>query len=167
MTPKIKLVTIGVYGFDEGGFFRTLKEAGVDTLVDIRQRRGMRGAKYAFANSARLQARLEALGIRYLHCKALAPTTDIRQIQVRADDEQGILKSERTGLSPAYIRAYQEKILDSFDAGSFFGELPPDSRTVALFCVEGKPSACHRSLVAEYLSKHNGFIVEDILPWKS
>ena len=51
----LKLVTIGVYGFDEASFFAALQTAGVDTLCDMRQRRGVRGADYAFVNSKRLQ----------------------------------------------------------------------------------------------------------------
>ena len=50
-TMKIKIVTIGVYGFDESGFFDALCQAEVDTFCDIRSRRGLRGATYAFANS--------------------------------------------------------------------------------------------------------------------
>jgi uncharacterized protein (DUF488 family) len=127
----------------------------------------MRGAKYAFANSSRLQKRLEAMGIRYLHFKALAPPPETRRIQKDADRDEGILKSERAGLSPAFIRDFDEKVLVPFDQQSFFNELPSSSRKVALFCVERDPAACHRSLVAKYLSKRFGFIVEDIVPWKS
>ena len=71
---KIKIVTIGVYGFDELGFFDALCKAGVDTFCDIRSRRGVRGATYAFANSKRLQARLSELGIQYIYRKDLGPT---------------------------------------------------------------------------------------------
>ncbi|MFN2179799.1 MAG: hypothetical protein ACK2UV_09955, partial [Candidatus Promineifilaceae bacterium] len=56
------IVTIGVYGFDETTFFQALKDAGVDTFCDIRRRRGVRGSRYAFANSKRLQKRLAELG---------------------------------------------------------------------------------------------------------
>ena len=71
---KPKIVTIGVYGFDEAGFFRALQEARVDTFCDIRDRRGVRGSTYAFVNSQRLQTRLTNLGICYLHRKDLAPS---------------------------------------------------------------------------------------------
>ena len=77
----MKLVTIGVYGFSEAVFFNALQQAGVDTFCDLRWRRGVRGAEYAFANRARLQQRLAALGIRYLHLRELAPTPALRQRQ--------------------------------------------------------------------------------------
>lgn len=165
--PQRKLVTIGVYGFDEAGFFHALRQAGVDVFIDIRQRRGVRGSQYAFANRARLQVRLQELGIAYLHLKALAPPPEIRQIQKDVDHIQGIRKSERAGLSPGFARAYQEQVLDLFDPQAFFSPLPPESRTLALFCVERQPSACHRSLLAQYLSTRYGFSVEDLLPCKS
>ena len=167
MKPQIKLVTIGVYGFDEAGFFSALLKAGVDTFVDIRYRRGMRGSKYAFANSAALRRKLNALGIRYLHVKDLGAPPELRQVQNLADQAEGVLKRERATLSPAFIRAYEEKVLSRFDPEVFLNQLPPESATLALFCVEGAPAACHRSLVAGYLSKHYGFQVEDIVPWKS
>ncbi|HEX9735328.1 MAG TPA: DUF488 family protein [Thermoanaerobaculia bacterium] len=74
MENQIRIVTIGVYGFDEEGFFLALTNAGVDTFCDVRRRRGLRGSTYAFANSRRLQDRLATVGIRYVHVKELAPS---------------------------------------------------------------------------------------------
>ena len=66
-----KIVTIGVYGYGEETFFQSLREAGVDAFCDIRNRRGVRGATYAFANSKRLQNRLLKLEIQYHHLPEL------------------------------------------------------------------------------------------------
>src|SRR5712692_9291603 len=85
---RMKFVTIGVYGFSEAGFFDALQNAGVETFCDIRWRRGVRGAEYAFANSARLQKKLGELGIRYLHCRELAPTPALRRRQAQVDKAQ-------------------------------------------------------------------------------
>jgi hypothetical protein len=90
MTDKI--VTIGVYGFNEAGFFKALLDAKVDTFCDIRLRRGMRGSQYAFVNSVRLQNKLAELGIRYFHLKQLAPSQNIRDRQKEEDDIMGIGK---------------------------------------------------------------------------
>jgi uncharacterized protein (DUF488 family) len=98
MTRVMRIVTIGVYGFSEEAFFRTLQEAGVDTFCDIRWRRGVRGREYAFANSARLQKRLAELGIRYLHFRELAPSPELRKRQTAADKAAGVEKRKRTGL---------------------------------------------------------------------
>lgn len=74
----LKVVTIGVYGFDEFTFFDALLRARVDTLCDVRMWRGVRGAHYAFANSRYLQQRLDELGITYIYQKALAPSLATR-----------------------------------------------------------------------------------------
>jgi len=58
-----RVVTIGVYGFTVDRFLTALREAGVDALLDVRQRRGVRGSDYAWANSQRLQGALAGAGI--------------------------------------------------------------------------------------------------------
>jgi uncharacterized protein (DUF488 family) len=161
---SIKIVTIGVFGFSEEAFFHTLQTARVDTFCDIRQRRGVRGATYAFCNSKRLQTRLADLGIRYLHRKDLAPTTAVRQIQNDADKANQVAKRKRTTLGPAFVNAYQEEILAGFEPQSLLDDLESGAQVVALFCVEREPSACHRSLVAAKLQQELGLEVEDIFP---
>jgi hypothetical protein len=42
-----RVATIGVYGFDLDGFLDALRRAGVGELIDVRQRRGVRGRDYA------------------------------------------------------------------------------------------------------------------------
>jgi uncharacterized protein (DUF488 family) len=159
-----KIITIGVFGFTEEAFFQSLREAGVNAFCDIRQRRGVRGAAYAFCNSKRLQARLAEMGIRYIHRKDLAPTTKVRQIQYAADEAEKVAKRKRSRLSQAFVQAYQQEILAAFDAQSLLDDLGPKARVVALFCVEKEPAACHRSLVAAKLQEELGVEVEDILP---
>ena len=161
---NIKIVTIGVYGFDETGFFDALCKAGVDTFCDIRSRRGVRGSTYAFANSKRLQARLAELGIRYIHRKDLGPTKVVREKQAAADKATKTAKRKRTELGKAFIEAYHTECLDAFDPKSLLDELEPDAQVVALFCVETAPEACHRSLVAAKLVETFDLKVEDIVP---
>ena len=161
---KIKIITIGVYGFDESSFFEALRKAEVDTFCDIRSRRGVRGATYAFANSMRLQARLAELGIRYIHRKDLGPTKAVREKQAAADKATKIAKRKRTALGEAFIEAYHTECLAAFEPQNLIDELASDARVVALFCVEKVPEACHRSLVADKLAKTLNLEVEDILP---
>ena len=52
-----RVATIGVYGFDADSFLAALRDAGVTLLLDVRQRRGVRGPQYAWANSKRLASR--------------------------------------------------------------------------------------------------------------
>jgi uncharacterized protein (DUF488 family) len=156
-------VTIGVYGYTEEVFFQTLRAAYVDHFVDIRRRRALRGTQYAFANSNRLQPRLAALGIRYLHRLDLAPSNATRQIQAIHDRLAKTARRQRSGLAPAFVAAYERECLAGFDAEQFLIDLGPDAKVVALFCVEREPAACHRSLVAARLSAE-GLTVSHLLP---
>ncbi|MBF6228718.1 hypothetical protein IU470_26900 [Nocardia abscessus] len=55
-----RIATIGVYGFTAGAFLERLAGGGVGLLLDLRRHRGVRGADYSWANSARLQRALAA-----------------------------------------------------------------------------------------------------------
>ena len=163
MNPERRLLTVGVYGFSEPEFFHRLLDARVDLFVDIRARRGMRGSEYAFANSARLQARLAELGIGYRHVRALAPTEAVRDIQKAADRAEHQQKRTRHGLSDAFIAAYQAQVLDAFDAPGFLATLDPQVRAFCLFCVERDPLSCHRSLAAAWFAAQTGISVEHLI----
>lgn len=157
-----QFATIGVYGFDGPGFIRALKDAEVGLVLDVRQRRGVRGNQYAWANAKRLQAALDEAGIGYSHLPELAPTTEMRQLQYAEDERKGEGKRSRSELAPAYVRAYTEEVLDQVD-------LEPIVRFVgnnraALLCVERDPEACHRSLVAERVEREFGLPVHHLRP---
>jgi uncharacterized protein (DUF488 family) len=159
-----KILTIGVYGFSEEQFFGALQDAGVDTFCDVRARRGLRGSIYAFANSAYLQKRLGEMGIRYLHMRELAPSGQVRSMQDSADVTEGIPKRKRLVLSDGFVRAYEVERLAGLDAARFLEQVGPEARTVCLFCVEGQPEACHRSLLASKLGQELGLEVAHIRP---
>ncbi|MBA3263135.1 MAG: DUF488 domain-containing protein [Thermoleophilaceae bacterium] len=157
------VATIGVYGFTANAFLDRLRAAGVGVLADVRQRRGVRGSEYAWANSVRLQAALAEAGIEYRHHKELAPTTELRRLQYREDDRRGVGKRSRTQLAPEYRDRYIAEILDPANLDPFVAALPAD-RTAALLCVERDPEACHRSLIAERLASEYGVTVTHLRP---
>jgi uncharacterized protein (DUF488 family) len=135
----------------------------VTLLLDVRQRRGVRGPEYAWANSKRLQAALHGAGIGYRHLPELAPTTELRRLQYAEDDRQGVGKRNRGELAPAYVERYTAEILDPADLAAVTSLLPPDG-AAALFCVERDPEACHRSLIADRLATEHGAAVAHLLP---
>lgn len=157
-----RLWTIGVYGFDRETFLESLRGAGIDLLLDVRQRRGVRGSEYAWANSQRLQAALKEAGIAYSHLRELAPTTAMRELQYREDEKRGEGKRDRSALAPAYAVRYTEEVLDRADLEPIVRWI--GSSRPALLCVERDPEACHRSLIAERLSREFGFGVEHLRP---
>jgi uncharacterized protein (DUF488 family) len=157
------VVTIGVYGFSLEAFLEALRRADVRVLLDVRQRRGVRGAEYAWANAKRLQAALAEAGIAYEHHPELAPTTELRQLQYAEDDRQGVGKRSRAELAPQYRDRYIAEILDQADLNAVLASLG-EAGVGALFCVERDPEACHRSLVAERLEAEHGLAVTHLRP---
>jgi hypothetical protein len=129
------VATIGVYGFTAQMFLDRLREAHVGLLLDVRQRRGVRGSEYAWANSVRLQTALAEADIEYRHRKELALTTELRQLQYREDDRQGVGKRSRTQLAGEYRERYVTEILDVADLDAVIAMLPTD-RAAALMCMK-------------------------------
>ena len=158
-----ELTTIGVYGTDLDGFLGELRRANVLLLLDLREKRGVRGHEYAWANAQRLQRALEDAGIEYRHHKELAPTTELRHLQYAEDERLGVGKRSRDTLAAAYVERYEREILDRVDLGPIVAEMP-DGAATALFCVERDPAACHRSLVAERMARELGLPVRHLLP---
>ncbi len=156
-------LTIGVYGWTHETFLAALDEAGAGQLLDIRRRRGVRGAEYAWANAARLQDALADAGIVYCHRIELAPTTDLLRLQHAEDDRRGIGRRARARLAPEYRRRYVEEILDRVDLAALVADLPAED-AVALMCVERDPEACHRSIVAERIERELAIPVRHLHP---
>jgi uncharacterized protein (DUF488 family) len=158
-----RVATIGVYGFGAESFLRRLQDANIELVFDVRQRRGVRGSEYAWANARRLQEALADAGIFYEHRPELAPTTELRELQYAEDDRLGVGKRSRRGLSPEYARRYTAEILDHADLLPIASGLSGLGKP-ALLCVERDPEACHRSLIAQRLAERHGAVVEHLRP---
>jgi uncharacterized protein (DUF488 family) len=157
------VATIGVYGWTLETFLAALREADVAQMLDVRQRRGVRGSEYAWANAQRLQAALAAAGIDYRNLKELAPTIELRQVQYDEDARRGIGKRSRTDLAPEYVGRYTTEVLERADFDSIVAELPQGAAS-ALLCVERDAEACHRSLIANRLATEHAVTVKHLLP---
>ncbi len=162
MAAGPRVCTIGVYGWTLATFLAALERSGVGLVVDVRQRRGVRGPEYAWANAARLQEALAGAGLAYEHRRELAPTTELRQLQYGADAREGVGKRSRVVLADEYREGYEREILAHVDLRAFADGLPREHAS-ALLCVERDPHACHRSIVAERLDAL-GAVVEHLVP---
>jgi len=149
--PVENVYTIGVYGSTENDFFDKLIKNRVDLFIDIRRRRAVRGSKYAFVNSKRLQERLQKLSITYQHIIELAPSNEIRELQKQKDKKDGILKSQREELSIDFVNEYKKNVLDLYDLSSILAK--SNYKNIVLFCVEKSHLACHRSIVSAEISR--------------
>ena len=158
-----RIATIGVYGFDAESFLRRLQDADVELVLDVRQRRGVRGSEYAWANARRLQEALADAGIFYEHRPELAPTTELRHLQYAEDDRLGVGKRSRRTLADEYARRYAAEVLDHADLLPIASGLSGLGKP-ALLCVERDPEACHRSLIAQRLAEQYNATVEHLRP---
>lgn len=133
------IFTIGFTRKTAEEFFRLLREAGVQKVIDVRENRVGQLAGFAkYPDIAFFLDRM--LGIRYLHEPLLAPSSEIRQAYRKTKDW---LEYEK-----AFVKLMeQRKILESISPTQFEGN-------VALLCSEAGPEKCHRRLVAEHLSKY-------------
>ena len=158
-----RLATIGVYGFTAETFIRVLREADVRLVLDVRQRRGVRGSEYAWANSVRLQAALAAERISYRHLPELAPTTGLRRLQYREDARLGVGKRSRAELAAAYRERYVSEVLDGVELTGIVDALAAEGSSV-LLCVERDAEACHRSIIAQRIADRFGLSATHIVP---
>jgi uncharacterized protein (DUF488 family) len=161
-TAPPRLLTIGVYGWAWDTFLAALRAAGAAQVLDVRQRRGVRGSEYAWANAKRLEAALTDAGVGYEHRPELAPTTELRQLQYAEDDRVGVGKRSRTELAPAYVAGYTAEVLEAADLDALADVL--GRGTAALLCVERDPEACHRALAAERIAARYGLELVHLRP---
>ena len=160
----MKIYTIGVYGSTEEEFFNKLVENRIDTFCDIRQRRGVRGSKYSFVNSNRLQSKLAELNIKYNHIIDLAPTIELRKMQYEDNLKQGEKKENHNQLDDEFSIVYKNEVMEKFNFDSFVKKLGKvGANHIVLFCVETNPETCHRSIVANELNKLYNFEIIHLL----
>lgn len=159
----MEFFTIGVYNSNEKEFFKKLLDNYIDTFCDIRQRRGVRGKKYAFANSIYLQKKLSECEIKYGYIVNLSPSTEIRNIQKEKDNFTGVKKKKRQKLSQDFVEKYIHEVINKFDFDEFISQLEyANSNRIVLFCVEERPEACHRSIVTDELHKRYNFSISHL-----
>lgn len=134
MTP---IATIGYEGCDLDDFIATLRKAGIDILLDVREIAGSR--RKGFSKTALSEA-LEASGIHYIHLRGLGDPEPGREAARNGE----IKKFERIFTDHMKTDRAQE---DLFQAT----ELAKDN-SVCLLCFERDHNHCHRKIVAVELS---------------
>lgn len=131
------ILTIGFTQKSAERFFTLLKDAKVETLVDVRLNNVSQLAGFAKRDDLRFFVK-EICGAEYVHETVLAP-------------------------EPEMLKAYQNDAMSWGDYEKRFLDLmakrrieakfsPSDLEKACLLCSEHTPHQCHRRLVAEYLS---------------
>jgi uncharacterized protein (DUF488 family) len=133
-TSENPLFTIGYEGATPDRLIEALRQAGVTTLVDVRELPNSR--RPGFAKRALSEALAHA-GIGYRHVRALGTPPEGRAAS----------KAGRTGEMKRIFGAR----LAGTEAQAAVAALAAEAREgrVCLLCLEADPRRCHRSLVAE------------------
>ncbi|WP_286801371.1 DUF488 family protein [Marinobacter sp. UBA2498] len=139
----MQIFTIGYEGMTSEEFRRVLLNAGVDTVVDVRELPLSR--KPGFSKT-KLREALALSGIGYVHMPKLGCPKSVRH-QLKEDGDWG---------------AYKVKFLEYLaDQGAELETLAEtaSSENCALLCFEADATHCHRSLVARSVQKLADFSV--------
>ena len=127
------LSTIGYEGAQPSDFLQTLRQAGVDLIVDVRDRAQSR--RPGFSKSA-LELSLSAIGIGYVHYKELGDPKEGREA-ARANDMVKFRRIFSAVLETQEAKLAIRKIVQA-----------STNQHACLLCFERAPADCHRTLVA-------------------
>ena len=141
------LFTIGYEGSRLTDIVAALRDAGVTTLVDVREAPWSRRPE--FAKRALGEAMAEA-GIGYRHLKALG-TPKVGRDAARAGDT-------------ASFHAIFDAQLETEAAQAQLGEVEAlvSTERPCLMCYERDPNRCHRSILAARLAETTGLAVRHL-----
>ena len=131
------LATIGYEDATVQRFQDTLREAGVEVLVDVRAVASSRRPGFA---KTRLAENVREIGIDYLHLRGLGTPAE-----GRAAARAGRYDELRT-----IFGEHMETLAAQADLEAL-AELVRAGRRVCLLCYEHDPAHCHRTMVAEAL----------------
>src|SRR5690242_9931593 len=126
-----------------------LRSAGVETLIDVRDRPISRRPGFS---KRQLAAGLEEAGIAYLGLRALGTPPEGRAAGRGGDWDRFWAIVERRLASAEAELAFQQAVEAALDAPS------------CLLCYEADWQHCHRRRVAEILAARHGFSVEHLSP---
>jgi uncharacterized protein (DUF488 family) len=144
------LATTGYQGTTVPDFLAALEEAGVEIVVDIRAVASSR--RPGFAKSA-LAAHLATRGIDYLHLRGLGTPAEGRAA-ARAGRHQRMRTIYAAHLRSAGAQAELETLAGVVRAG----------RRACLLCFEADAAHCHRTIVADALSRRLPLQVRHLAP---
>ncbi len=128
------LNTIGYEGSDLSDFISSITEAGIEVLVDVRERAQSR--KKGFSKTALSEA-LNAAGIGYLHLRELGDPKEGRE-------------AARSGQWTKFHKIYS-KVLSSEVAQNAIAQIIElsESQSICLLCYERDHKTCHRKRITD------------------
>lgn len=138
------LFTIGYERRSGEDLIAALLDAGVEALVDVRQRPMSRKADF---RKKALEASCTEAGVDYVGMPELGSTDALRDRLKETGDFRMFAK--------AFRQHVRRKAIEAIDS---LAELASE-RSVALLCYERQHDECHRSVLATILAERDGFSV--------
>jgi uncharacterized protein (DUF488 family) len=141
------LFTIGYEKAAQADVLATLSKAGIELLIDVRDRPQSRRAGFS---KSTLAASLDDAGLRYVHLKALGTPPEGRE-------------ANRTRKWDTFWRIVEARLkspeaeIDLQRAAELARAAP-----ACLLCYEADWHVCHRRRVAEILAERHGFRVQHL-----
>lgn len=135
------LNTIGYERADLSDFISSLSEAGVEMLIDVRDRAQSR--RKGFSKTALSEA-LNAAGIEYLHLRELGDPKEGRE-------------AARSGQWKKFHKIYSD-VLKTEVAGNAIDLIVKlsDEMSVCLLCYERDHKTCHRKCITDVIEQRVG-----------
>jgi len=157
----MKLFTIGFKGRSAENFFRTLKNAGVQKLIDVRRKNASQLSGFTKGPDLRYFLQ-ECFSIEYEHIPEFGPSEELlKEYQTRL----GKKKKDDAAWS-YYVDRFNDEVLSEAIIERF-QKATAGCESVCLLCSEQNSERCHRRLLAEYLKKHLPNIEVDHLEGKA
>ena len=129
-THEPDFYTVGYSGRGIEEFIKTLKEAGIATVVDIRNVPVSRFKPEYSKNN--LKNALENQGISYIHQPDWGVPRDIRAFSIGKETRDAIWEWYDTHVVPNVVKRNLDEFFNSME------------HPIALMCVEYDPTECHR-----------------------
>ncbi|MBV9829283.1 MAG: DUF488 domain-containing protein [Alphaproteobacteria bacterium] len=143
------LYTIGYEKARLADVISSLRDAGVETLIDVRDRPLSRRPGFS---KRQLEAGLAEAGIRYVHLRPLGTPPEGREAGKRREWDRfwNIVEAKL---------ASQEAELALHEAADLAASSPS-----CLLCYEADWQRCHRRRVADLLNSRSGFVIHHLSP---
>ena len=135
-----ELLTIGYEGWEIGEFVERLKQFNISRLIDVRER--PLSHKPGFSKTT-LRERLMDENIEYIHVRALGSPSHIRN-KLKSDRDYNYFFKEY-GKYLSQNMEFIEKVYQFISDG-----------VNCIMCFERFPDKCHRSAIANKITKHGG-----------
>ena len=144
----MKVFTIGFKGRSAENFFTTLRDAGIQKVIDVRRKNASQLAGYTKGPDLKFFLE-ECFGIAYEHIPEFGPSEELlKEYQARLG------KKKKDDVAWAfYVERFRDEVL-SQQISSRFEKATAGHDTVCLLCSEKTAERCHRRLLAEHFREH-------------